>query len=187
LPHSYSFIASVGHRAKRDPLFSTTIGLKISVTHATDKQMQITIRPAITQDFEYCKRLYFAGMKRIIEELGLNMDAQIASFRQQWELKQVRIISVNSSDVGWLQSDMRDDELFVAQLFVDTPFQRQGIGTEVMNQLIAEAAGLNQAVSLAVVKINPALRLYERLGFHTTHEDDRKFYMTRDPDTIASS
>jgi len=26
------------------------------------------------------------------------------------------------------------------------------------------------------------LRLYERLGFHTTHEDDRKFYMKRDPD-----
>jgi ribosomal protein S18 acetylase RimI-like enzyme len=30
-----------------------------------------------------------------------------------------------------------------------------------------------------VVKTNPALRLYKRLGFRVTHEDDRKFYMRR--------
>jgi len=81
---------------------------------------------------------------------------------------------------------MRDDGLFVAQLFVDGPFQRQGIGTEVMNRLIGEAARLDQAVRLAVVKINPALRLYERLGFHTAPEDARKFYMKRDPGSAVS-
>jgi hypothetical protein len=36
-----------------------------------------------------------------------------------------------------------------------------------------------------VVKINPALRLYERMGFRITHEDDRKLYMRRDPDAEA--
>jgi ribosomal protein S18 acetylase RimI-like enzyme len=35
------------------------------------------------------------------------------------------------------------------------------------------------------VKINPALRLYERLGFRITHEDERKFYRKRDPDRAA--
>jgi GNAT superfamily N-acetyltransferase len=148
--------------------------------------MQITLRPASTQDFEYCNRLYFAGMKKIIEELNLDMAAQAVTFRENWEATQVRIIGVGRSDVGWLQSTMRDDGLFVAQLFVDGPFQCQGIGTAVMNRLIGEAARLDQAVCLAVVKINPALRLYERLGFHTTHEDDRKFYMKRDPDSAVS-
>jgi ribosomal protein S18 acetylase RimI-like enzyme len=65
---------------------------------------------------------------------------------------------------------------------VDRPFQRKGIGTEVTKRLIRDAAQSNQALRLAVVKINPALRLYERLGFQITHEDDRKFYMKRDPD-----
>jgi GNAT superfamily N-acetyltransferase len=148
--------------------------------------MQIAFRPAGTQDFEYCKRLYFAGMKTIIEELNLDTAAQALSFRENWALQQVRIIVVDSSDVGWLQSTIQDDGLFVAQLFVDAPFQRQGIGTEVINRLIAEAVRFNQSVRLAVVKINPALRLYERLGFHTTHQDDRKFYMKRDPDSAMS-
>jgi hypothetical protein len=42
--------------------------------------MLIALRLASTQDFEYCKRLYFAGMKKIIEELHLNMAAQAVSF-----------------------------------------------------------------------------------------------------------
>jgi ribosomal protein S18 acetylase RimI-like enzyme len=148
--------------------------------------MQIALRPAGAQDFEYCERLYFAGMKTIIEELNLDMAAQAVYFREHWAPNQVRIIAVDSSDVGWLQTTMQDDGLFVAQLFVDRPFQRRGIGTEVMNRLIGEAARLNRAVLLAVVKTNPALRLYERLGFHTTHEDDRKFYMKRDPNSAVS-
>jgi len=91
--------------------------------------MQIALRHAGPQDFEYCKRLYFAGMKSIIEELNLDMAAQAVGFRQQWAVEQVRIIALGSSEVGWLQSTMEDDGLFVAQLFVDGPFQRQGIGT----------------------------------------------------------
>lgn len=149
--------------------------------------MQIELRPALNQDFEYCKRLYFAGMKTIIEELHLDMGAQAITFREQWVLTEVRIITANGSDVGWLHTTAKDGGLFVAQLFVDGPFQRQGIGTEVMRRLISGAARLNQAVRLAVVKINPAVRLYERLGFQTTHHDDRKFYMERDPDIGASS
>ena len=147
--------------------------------------MQITLRPAVAQDFEYCKRLYFSGMSKIIEELNLDRTAQAAGLQQQWVLTEVHIITLDGSDVGWLQTKTQDDELFVAQLFVDTPFQRRGIGTEVMNGLIADATHANHAVLLAVVKINPALRLYERLGFYIVHEDDRKFYMKRDPDATA--
>jgi hypothetical protein len=74
--------------------------------------MQIVLRPAVTQDFEYCKRLYFTGMEKIIEELGLDMAAQAASFIQNWDLVEVRIIAAGTSDVGWLQSSMRDVGLF---------------------------------------------------------------------------
>jgi hypothetical protein len=32
-------------------------------------------------------------------------------------------------------------------------------------------------VTLGVVKFNPALELYKRLGFQVTHEDEYKFHM----------
>ena len=68
-----------------------------------------------------------------------------------------------------------------SQLFVTPAFRRKGYATAVLNRLIEEAADAGLSVTLGVVKTNPAVRLYERLGFRITHEDDRKFYMQRDP------
>ena len=145
--------------------------------------MRTSFRQARPQDFEYCAKLYFAGMERIIRELKLDVDKQVSNFRTRWELAQVRIITLDHTDVGWLQSEAQDDGVFLGQLFVTAPYQRQGIGTEVVLQIIREAAHVRQGVKLGLVKTNPALRLYERLGFRITHEDERKFYMRRDAAT----
>ena len=142
--------------------------------------MQPALRPGRPEDFDYCARLYFEGMDNIIKELNLNMDAQVAAFRQRWDVGQVRIITLDGTDIGWLQSFVQDNALFVGQLFVDGALRRRGIGTEVVKGLIEEAARAGRAVTLGVVKTNPALRLYERLGFRTTHEDARKLYMRHD-------
>jgi GNAT superfamily N-acetyltransferase len=143
--------------------------------------MLLSFRPARPADFAYCERLYFANMERINRELKLDHDAQIASFRRQWIAAEVRVIMLDGADIGWLQSATRDGSFFLAQLFVDAAHQGQDIGTEVMHRLIDEATALGQPMTLAVVKINPAKRLYDRLGFLVTHEDDRKFYMRREP------
>jgi GNAT superfamily N-acetyltransferase len=143
--------------------------------------MNVAFRPALPQDFEYCERLYFAEMERIHRELKLDRNVQVASFRRQWDVTQVRIITLDGTDIGWLQSTTRDGAFFLGQLFVEASAQRRGIGTAVMNRLIGEATRAQQAMTLDVVKINPAKRLYERLGFRTIHEDERKFYMRRNP------
>src|SRR5262249_37704772 len=90
------------------------------------------------------------------------------------------IVRRDGADIGWLQTATTADALFVAQLFVEPALRRQGVGTEVMRRIIGEAARAGQAVTLGVVKTNPAIRLYERLGFTITHEDGRKFFMRCD-------
>src|SRR5277367_3850138 len=126
--------------------------------------MPVTLRPAVNQDFDYCRRLYFSEMKWIIEELHLDRTAQEISFQWQWDPAQVRILALDGADIGWLQTITQNDEIFIAQLVVDRPFQRKGIGTEMMKCLIRQAAQLNQVIRLNVVKISPARRFYERLG-----------------------
>jgi len=142
--------------------------------------MKTVLRPARPQDFEYCAALYFAEMEKTIEDLKLDRATHAVGFRQRWQAIQVRMITLDGADIGWLQTMAREDALFLGQLFVEPAFQRQGIGTEVMNHLIDEARSAGQAMTLGVVKTNPALRLYRRLGFRITHDDDRKFYMRRD-------
>jgi len=143
--------------------------------------MQTVLRPARPEDFDYCEALYFSAAERSIAVMKLDRAAHSAGFRQRWDVTEVRIITLDGRDIGWLQTMTRGDTLFLGQLFVAPAHQRRGIGTEVMNALVDEATVAGQAMTLGVVKTNPALELYRRLGFQVTHDDDRKFYMRRNP------
>ncbi len=145
--------------------------------------MNVSLRAAVDADFEACRRTYFAEMDWVNERLGLKRDDQESMFRKLWDPAQVCIIQADGVDVGWLQTVVSKSEHMLGQIFVDAPFQRRGIGTEVLRRIIEEASGRGLPVRLAVVKFNPSRRLYERLGFRVTHEDERKVYMSRDPDT----
>jgi GNAT superfamily N-acetyltransferase len=144
--------------------------------------MPIALRPTRPEDFDFCARLYFSGMDEIIRELKLDMALQTANLRARWNVAEVEIITSDGKDVGWMQSSIQDGARFLEQIFIDAPFQRRGVGTGIIHRLIDRANRAGEPVTLGVVKINPARRLYERLGFHTTHEDDRKFYMRREAD-----
>jgi GNAT superfamily N-acetyltransferase len=121
-------------------------------------------------------------MDWVNERLQLDRDEQESMFRKLWNPTQVAIIQADGVDVGWLQTVLSKSEHMLGQLFVDAPYQRKGIGTEVLRGIIEEASRRGLPVRLAVVKFNPSRRLYERLGFRVTHEDDRKVYMSRDPE-----
>jgi GNAT superfamily N-acetyltransferase len=142
----------------------------------------IATRPAESEDFDFCQRLCFESMGWIIEVLKLDMEAATRGFTRQWQLAEVRIITTAGMDIGWMQTAPADDAIILGQLYLEGRVQRQGIGTRVMWALIEEARLANKALTLSVMKINPARRLYERLGFRITHEDQHKFYMRREPD-----
>jgi GNAT superfamily N-acetyltransferase len=148
--------------------------------------MNVAFRPADVSDFGYCERLYLAEMDYIIRALKLDPDTHVKSFRRQLVAAPVRIITLDGADVGWLQTTTDAGSYFLGQMFVEAPHQRRGIGTAVMNRLIAEASRAGQAMTLYVVKINPAKRLYERFGFRVAGEDEHKFLVRREPDVAAS-
>jgi GNAT superfamily N-acetyltransferase len=185
-------MARIGHselpfKPHRRPLNFADQALPVLAPPKTSRHaMNVAFRPALPEDFDYCERLYFAEMERINRELKLDRDVQVASFRRQWDVTQVRIVTLDGADIGWLQSATRDGAYFLAQIFVEPSRQRRGIGTEVIHRLISEATRAGQAMTLAVVKINPAKRLYDRLGFRVVGDDERKFYMRREPATLAS-
>jgi ribosomal protein S18 acetylase RimI-like enzyme len=143
--------------------------------------MNISLRPAVPHDYDFCKHLYFTENAWILEALHLDRTAHELRFPEQWKLPEVRIVVSSDSPIGWLQSTAHQDALFLSQLYIVGSCQRRGIGTQIMHRLIAEAAQANLPLKLDVVRINPALRLYQRLGFRITGEEEHKFNMTLDP------
>jgi ribosomal protein S18 acetylase RimI-like enzyme len=81
----------------------------------------------------------------------------------------VSIVEAGGEDVGclWLRSE--PGVLYVADVQITPARQGRGIGTSVLQGVIALASERGVAVELAVLQVNPrARRLYERLGFRVT-------------------
>ena len=120
-------------------------------------------------------------MRWIIERLfGWEPAREDKNFAQFFRLDEVRIITADEQDVGWIQEQVDDTTINLGSFYVMPMMQRRGIGTQVLQMLLARARNQSKAITLAVVKINPALRFYEKHGFRITHEDQHKFYLRAD-------
>jgi GNAT superfamily N-acetyltransferase len=143
--------------------------------------VNVSLRPARPDDFLFARTTYYQTMRSIIEHLfGWDEAREDKAFARQFKIEEVQIITVDGADAGWLQTQVESAAIHLAQLYVVPALQRQGIGTAVLRGLIQEARSEQRALTLAVVKINPAVRLYQRHGFRITHEDQHKFYMRLD-------
>jgi len=140
--------------------------------------MEIQVRDARPADVDFARALYFETMRGMIEPLfGWDQRRQEESFAGWFDLQQASIIMADGRDVGWMQVRANEREIFLGSLYVIPEMQRLGIGTHVLRELIAQSTLSSRPLTLAVMKNNPAIRLYERLGFRLTHEDQYKFYM----------
>jgi ribosomal protein S18 acetylase RimI-like enzyme len=141
----------------------------------------IELRAAVPADYHFARTVHHAGMRWIAERLfGWDDASQDEKFERQFALPEVRIIVVQGRDVGYLQAAEKPDALFLKELHVADAFQKLGIGAEVLRRLCAEAQQMRKPVTVGVVKFNPALALYQRLGFRIVGEDAHKFYLRRD-------
>ena len=71
----------------------------------------------------------------------------------------------------------REGSLFIDNMHVIPEAQGKGIGTWLLEQVIRDAREKKLAVTLTVLKTNPARRLYERLGFQVYGEKNRRLQM----------
>ena len=149
--------------------------------------MDIRLQMPHAGDFDFARGLYFETMRAMIERLfGWNQAHQEESFIRWFKLDEVSIITADGIDVGWIQYRADRNEIFLGSIYVLPAMQRHGIGTHVLRSLLALAGQQSKGLTLAVMKINPAVRFYERLGFRITHEDEHKLYMQANPQAGAA-
>ena len=141
--------------------------------------MNIGLRTAYDDDVAFARNLYFETMREIIERLfGWDQNREEKNFARFFKLEEVKIITADSQDVGWIQEQIFEKSINLGSFYVAPTMQGRGIGTQVLQMLLERAARESKTMTLAVVKINPAHRFYEKRGFRTTHEDKYKFYMS---------
>jgi ribosomal protein S18 acetylase RimI-like enzyme len=144
--------------------------------------VKIALRAACSQDSVFARDLYFETMRGFIDCLfGWDQAREERNFAGFFKVDEVRIITADDQDVGWIQEQVENRTINLGSFYVMPAMQGRGIGTKVLDILLARAAYQSKAMTLSVVKINPARHFYEKRGFRITHEDQHKFYMRADP------
>ena len=149
--------------------------------------MNIALRTACVHDVAFARNVYFETMHEIIERLfGWDQSREENNFARFFRLNEVRIITADGKDVGWIQEQISETSINLGSFYVTPGMQGRGIGTQVLRMLLERAASESKTMTLAVVKINPARQFYAKRGFRTTHEDEHKLYMSASPVVLRS-
>lgn len=102
--------------------------------------------------------------------LQMQWNAQQRSYATQYPGAEHLLISFQAQPAGQIMVSPHDASLTLVDISLLPEFRNKGIGTTLLQELQAEAADSSRPLFLHVLPDNPAIRLYERLGFQLVEQ-----------------
>jgi ribosomal protein S18 acetylase RimI-like enzyme len=146
-----------------------------------EDQTGYSFRQATMDDYEFLYNLHVLALRPYVEKLwGWEETWQREYFERKFDPKTRKIIQIDDQDAGVLVVQHCEGQLYIALIEILTEFHGRGIGTAIIIDLCHQAHECNQVVTLHVLRSNvPARRLYERLGFEVTEEEEYRIKMIK--------
>ena len=152
----------------------------------------LALRPVEARDEEFLYRVY-AGTRE--EELAVvpwaeaqkqaflrsQFDAQSRWYRKHYTRATYEIVLVDGEPAGRLYLHRGDTEIRIVDIALLPEHRGNGVGTSLLSDLLAEADTADKRVTIHVERYNPALRLYERLGFSVAEDKGAYLFLERTP------
>ena len=153
----------------------------------------ITFRPIRDEDQEFLYQVYASTREDELAQVDWDEDrkqsflrmqfrAQDTYYQDQFKSAEFRLILLDGEPIGRLYTDRREDEIRVIDIALLPQQRGAGIGTGLLRDLLAEGQAAGKPVRIHVERFNPALRLYERLGFKQIEDQGVYFLMEWTPD-----
>jgi ribosomal protein S18 acetylase RimI-like enzyme len=101
--------------------------------------------------------------------------AQTQYYREHYANTSYDVILLDGQAVGRLYVSRWPDEIRIVDIALLPDSCNRGIGSTLLRELQSEAAAAGKPLRIHVERFNPALRLYERLGFRQLK--DRGVYL----------
>jgi len=148
-----------------------------------------SLRAATDQDAAFIYGLRVAGLRDYVAQIwGWDEAFQAARFQERFDPACYQVVVVAGLDIGAVAVEWRDEVVFLADIEILSEWRGQGLGAAIVSTLLAEAGHRGLPVALQVLKVNPARRLYERLGFRVVEETPTHELMrTAGPEPINGS
>lgn len=153
----------------------------------------VSLRPAREDDYAFMRSLY--GDYRAEEMthfpftdeqkehfLDQQFEAQTVYYQEHYPGADLSIIEDGGEPIGRFFVDRRSEEIRIMDIALAPTARNRGIGTRLIRDILDEGAASGRCVTIHVEAYNPALRLYERLGFRKIGTNGVYFLMEWDPE-----
>ena len=157
----------------------------------------LELRPALPSDIPFLAAVYASVRQDELAPTGWPAEAKTAFLQQQFTAQHHHyhthypdadylVILLNRQPIGRMYVARWEHEIRLMDIALLPSYRNQGIGTRLLRGLLDEAAASGKSVSLHVEAHNPAMRLYERLGFRRIRDTGIYWLMEWGPATLAS-
>jgi ribosomal protein S18 acetylase RimI-like enzyme len=138
---------------------------------------QLSFRQAGAADIPFLLALREQTMvqHQLASGVEASQDERIQRVQARFDCAQ--ILSLAERPVGLLKVVREGSEWELVQIQLIPELHGAGLGTKLVERVIAEARSARASLRLMVLRANPARRLYERLGFVVTREGPHSFDM----------
>lgn len=141
----------------------------------------IKLRVATPEDYDFLYELHCRTMRDYIEATwGWDELWQQNHFKQHFQPESNQIILLNGRKIGRAEIDCKESKAHIGNIQILPAYQNKGVGSQVILDIVRQSQQRKHCVTLQVLKVNPARRLYERLGFVVEGEDEAHFKMKRE-------
>lgn len=141
-----------------------------------DHVHSVTFRDETAADVEFLADLYASTREEELRPvpwtdeqkrlfLRSQFDAQSAHYKHHYHDADYLVIERGGERAGRVYLHWLNDDLRIVDIALMPAHRGHGVGREILEALMDEAAGKGCSVSIHVERNNPAMRLYERLGF----------------------
>ena len=155
--------------------------------------MTISLRPVRPDDQEFLYRLYVSTRLHEIAGFGwpaaqqemffrMQFNAQYRSYEAAYGKAEHQIVEQDGQPAGRMMVLWEKDFALLVDIALLEEHRGRGFGGGLLAELIQQCEGKRVPLRLQVLKTNPARRLYERMGFISTGEDQMYIQMERRPD-----
>jgi ribosomal protein S18 acetylase RimI-like enzyme len=150
----------------------------------------VELRPVERGDREFLHRVYASTRT---EELAVvpwdhaqkeaflraQFEAQDEWYREHYARASYEVIAVDGEPAGRLYLHRGIDEIRIVDIALLPEHRGNGVGTSLLRDLLAEADAAGKRVTIHVERFNPALKLYERLGFSVAEDKGVYLFLVR--------
>jgi ribosomal protein S18 acetylase RimI-like enzyme len=136
----------------------------------------VTLRPVSAADEKFLCDVYASTRTEELAQVPWNDEQKAAFVKMQFDAQDryyhevypngaFDVILVEGEPAGRLYVNRGSDEMRIIDIAMLPAYRNRRIGTHLIGALQTEAALARKPLRIHVERFNPALRLYERLGF----------------------